>query len=149
MYHDQSESLAPVVVFGPIVLAADNTPAAIDLVAGQAATILIGVGIGGITFDTTNKVEFKVTHCDTSAGTYTAVAAADVVLGSTCDASVGTGGIVKSLIAAHAAAAVYKVGYKGGKRYVKILADFSGTHGTGTPICVQIVKGELALRGVS
>jgi hypothetical protein len=54
-----------------------------------------------------------------------------VVLGQNADASVGTGGIVKSLIAAHAAADTTEVGYIGGKRYLKVLADFSGTHGTG------------------
>jgi hypothetical protein len=51
-----------------------------------------------------------------------------------------TNGIIKSLVAAHAAAAVYRYGYKGGKRYLKLLADFSGTHGTGTPIAAIALK---------
>ena len=50
-------------------------------------------------------------------------------------------GIVKALIAAHAAADVTKIGYKGGKRYLKLLADFSGTHATGTPIDAIVVEG--------
>ena len=59
-------------------------------------------------------------------------------------ATVGTGGIVKSLTAAHASPTVDRVGYLGNKRYLKVLADFSGTHGTGTPIAVVVAKGHPA-----
>jgi len=122
-------------VLGPVVLAADNTPAALDRQGHDAVEILIDVGIGGITFDTTNKIEFKVTHSDDDS-TYTNVADADMI-GVTGISS----GIIKSLIAAHAAAAAYRFGYRGNKRYLKILADFSGTHGTGTPISIDLILG--------
>ena len=90
--------------------------------------IMLAVGVGGITFSGTNKVEFVLTHSDDNS-TYTNVATADVLGAGTV-----TSGIIKSLIAAHATAAAYRFGYIGGKRYLKLLADFSGTHGTGTPI---------------
>lgn len=130
----------PAGVFGPIAMNADNTPAAIDLQGFDGAKLLIQVGVGGITFDTTNKVEFKLTHSDDDS-TYTAVAAADVLLGTNADSSVGTGGIVRSLIAAHAAASIAEIEYIGGKRYLKLLADFSGTHGTATPVAAVVLKG--------
>lgn len=130
----------PVSCLPAAVIAADNTPAAMDLLGFDAARVLINVGAGGITFDGSNKVEFKLTHSDDDS-TYTAVAAADVVLGANCDASVGTGGIVYSLIAAHAAGTVSDLSYIGGKRYLKLLADFSGTHGTGTAIAATVLKG--------
>lgn len=132
--------VAPAVVFGPIALNADNTPAAIDLQGFGGAKLLIAVGVGGITFDASNKVEFKLTHSDDDS-TYAAVAAADVLLGSNADASVGSGGIVKSLVAAHAAASITEVEYIGGKRYLKLLADFSGTHGSATPVAAMVLKG--------
>lgn len=135
-------------VFGPETRTTDNTPTGIDLVDCASARIMIGVGVGGITFDSTNKVEFKVTHSDDDS-TYTAVATGEVILGTNADASVGSGGIVKSLIAAHAAASLTVVDYIGNKRYVKVLADFSGTHGTGTPLHVTIIKTRLALAGTS
>lgn len=116
--------------------AADNTPAAVDLLGFESAEIAIAVGAGGITFTTTNKVEFKLTHSDDNSS-YAAVTADDL-LGVD---SVGTGGIVKSLVAAHATADVSRFGYRGGKRYLKLLADFDGTHGTGTPIGAVVVKG--------
>jgi len=116
--------------------AADNTPAAVDLDGYESAVIFLHVGVGGITFDATNKIEFKLTHSDDGT-TYDAVADGDVQ----GVASVGTGGIVKSLVAAHAADDVTKIGYMGGRRYLKLLADFSGTHGTGTPLAAAVIKG--------
>jgi len=134
---DMHSALTAVAVIGPAVLAADNTPAALDLQGYNAAEIVLAIGIGGITFDDTNKVEFKLSHGDTSTASEHAAVAQGDVLGVT----VATGGVIKALTAAHAAAAVYRVGYKGGKRYVSVLADFSGTHGTGTPISVLLLKG--------
>lgn len=128
----------------PAVLDADNTPAAIDLLGFDSAVVVLHVGVGGITFTTSNKIEFKLTHSDDDVS-YTAVALEDV-LGLT---SVGSGGIIHALTAAHAAPSVKKVGYVGGKRYLKLLADFSGTHSTGTPISATVIKGHAASRPVS
>ncbi len=133
---DLHSAIFAVLAFGPVALSADNTPAAIDLQGYNGAEIIIGVGVGGITFSDTNKVEFTVTHSDDNV-TYTAVGEDDI-LGVT----VADGGIVKSLVAAHAAAAVYRCGYVGNRRYLKILANFSGTHGAATPIMVLVLKGE-------
>jgi hypothetical protein len=134
MLIDQSQILAPLILIPPSTLAADNTPAAIDLTGYLSATILVQVGVGGITFDTTNKVEFVLTHSDDNS-TYTNVTTADMV-GVTV-----TNGIIRSLVAAHAAATIVKVGYIGRKRYLKLLADFSGTHGTGTPMTAIAIEG--------
>ena len=123
-------------LIGAATLAADNTPAAVDLSGFNGAEILLAIGAGGITFSGTNKVEFVLTHSDDNS-TYSNVTDADM-LGVTGI----TSGIIKSLIAAHAAAASYRYGYIGGKRYLKLLADFSGTHGTGTPIAAMVIKGE-------
>jgi hypothetical protein len=140
-----SPNIGPVLAIGPATLSADNTPAAIDLAGFNAAAILIAVGAGGIAFDATNKIEFVLKHGDTDiVADHAAVAQNDVV-----GAIVATGGIVKSLTAAHASADVTKLSYVGGKRYISVLADFSGTHGTGTPICVAVVKGHPANAPVS
>jgi hypothetical protein len=119
------------VLIGAAVLAADNTPTAVDLQGYDACEILLDIGVGGITFSGTNKIEFKAEHSDDNS-TWSNVADADM-LGVT---GISTG-IIKSLIAAHAAAGAYRFGYKGGKRYIRLTADFSGTHGTGTPIAAS------------
>lgn len=133
---DLFNNVAVVEVLPPAAMSADNVPAALDLAGFRSAVLLLHVGIGGITFTGSNKIEFKLTHSDDDA-TYEAVTADDV----DGVGSVGAGGIVKSLTSEHAAASLDKIGYVGGKRYLKLLADFSGTHGTGTPIAATLVKG--------
>lgn len=128
---------------GPVVAAADTTPAAIDMRDYRSAEIVLAVGVGGITFSSTNKIEFVMTHSDDDS-TYSNVADADVL-----GVSGISGGIIKSLVAAHAAAAVYRFGYRGGKRYLKIMADFSGTHGTGTPISCTVLRGNALFHPVA
>lgn len=137
---DLHSSVAIATLIGAAALNADNTPAAVDLQGFDAAEILLFIGIGGITFSGTNKVEFKLTHSDDDS-TYTDVTTADM-LGVT----VASDGIIKALTSAHAAAASYRFGYVGGKRYLKLLADFSGTHGTATPIAAAVLKGAANLK---
>lgn len=137
---DLRSNIKAVVGFAAEALDADNTPAAIDLQGFDGATIEFAVGVGGITFSATHKVEFKITDSPDDS-TYTAVALVDVDLTESNITAVGTGGIVYSLIAAHAAATVVNIGYTGGQRYLKVLADFSGTHGTATPMACQVIKG--------
>lgn len=133
---DTLHNLKTAEAIAPAVYTADTTPAAIDLLGFDSATLAIHIGAGGITFTSTNKVEFKVTHSDDDS-TYEAVTADDL-LGVD---SVGTGGIVKALTAAHTASDVTRVGYVGTKRYLKLAADFSGTHGTGTPLSAVAILG--------
>jgi len=114
---------------------ADTTPAAVDIRGFRSALISLAVGVGGITFDATNKIEFKLTHSDDGV-TFTAVTADDVLLPA--GSSVGSGGIVYQLVAAHAAADANKIGYIGNKNHLKLQADFSGTHGTATPFAATV-----------
>lgn len=133
---DLVHNIAVVTAIAPAVLAADNAPAALDLLGFDSAALSIHIGAGGINFTGSNKVEFRLTHSDDDA-TYDAVTIEDVQGISV----VGTGGIVFTLSAAHPDATIHKVGYVGYRRYLKLLADFSGTHGTGTPIAATLIKG--------
>jgi hypothetical protein len=133
---DMTQVQSPAVMIATATLSADNTPVAIDLAGYDGCTILIMVGVGGITFSGTNKIEFVLRHGDNATvGEHAAVAAADVH-----GVTWATGGIVRSLVAAHAAASVVEVGYIGSKQFISILADFSGTHGAGTPISVVALR---------
>lgn len=132
---DMHSGVSVATLIAAATLDADNTPPAVDLLGYQGAEILLAIGAGGITFSASNKIEFTLTHSDDDS-TYTAVDDDDM-LGVTGI----TDGIIKALTAAHATAASYRFGYRGGKRYLKLLADFSGTHGTGTPIAAMVLKG--------
>ncbi len=132
---DLHSGFKAVVAIAAASLTADPTPPAIDRRGYDAVEFLLAIGVGGITFDATNKVEFKLTHSDDDV-TYDAVEQKDVL-----GATVAAGGIVKALTAAHAAAAAYRFGYKGNRRYLKLLPDYSGTHGTGTPLSAIALLG--------
>ena len=133
---DHVTNCATAVLIGSGAYAADTTPASIDLAGYDGCTILIEVGIGGITFSGSNKVEFVLTESDDDSS-YSAVAAADVLHAPVTV----TSGVIYNLIAAHAAATAVRIGYVGKKRYLKLLADFSGTHGAATPLSAVAVLG--------
>jgi hypothetical protein len=143
---DIASKLTAVQIFGPAVIAADTTPAALDLQGYHAAMIQLSIGVGGITFDGSNKIEFTLQHSDDDS-TYTDVAATDLN-GKDAPATVTTG-IVLSLVAAHASVTTHEIGYIGGKRYLKLKADFSGTHGTGTALSAVLLKAAAELRPVA
>lgn len=141
---DIVHNLGVITAIAPAVYVADNTPGAIDLLGFHSAAIVLHVGAGGITFTGTNKVEFKLTHSDDNV-TYDPVLVTDLQnIGS-----VGAGGIIYALTAAHADPTVTKVGYKGNRRYLKLLADFAGTHATGTPFSAMVLKGHAEERPVA
>jgi hypothetical protein len=136
---DVHSEMQTAVLIANATYAADTTPVSVDLQGYNAAEVLLDIGAGGITFSGTNKIEFVLTHSDDDS-TYSNVATADVL-----GAGSVTNGIIKALTAAHATGDVTRFGYIGGKRYLRLLADFSGTHGTGTPIgaCVLLMKANL------
>jgi len=123
-------------MLGPIAATTDQTSAAIALGGDfQAFAVEVAVGIGGITFDATNKIEFKLDK--SSNGTdFVAVTQADVR-----GVTVGAGGIVRSLVAEHAAPSRTKIGIvKGDITHLRATADHSGTHGTATPYAVTLIR---------
>lgn len=133
---DLHSSLSVAAAIDVATLTDDSTPVAIDLRGHDGAEIILAIGAGGITFTSTNRIEFKLTHSNDDV-TYEPVTKGDV-LGVD---QIGTGGVIKALVAAHATAGVYRFGYVSGKRYLKLLAAFSGTHGTGTPIAGVVIRG--------
>lgn len=129
-----SSRVSPAITFGAATRAADADGTAVDLQGFGAALILLSIGAGGITFDATNRLDIILEHSEDSS-TWAAVAQADVN-----GATVATGGIVRSLIAAKAAADVQEIDYIGNRRYVRLRLDFGGTHGTGTPIAATVLR---------
>ena len=121
-------------LLGASVMAASADSGAVDLQGYNSAEIALAIGVGGIVFTGANKVEFALLHSDDGVS-FTPVADKDV-LGVTGTAN----GILKALVAAQAAAGVYRFGYKGGKRWIKLAANFSGAHATGTPIAAMLIK---------
>lgn len=124
------------------VRTADVSGAGADrtLYGAQEITHVLLMGAGGITFDSTNKIDVVMEESDDDS-TYTACAQAAVIVD---DGVTVTSGIVKSFTAAHATATAYTFGYRGDKRYSRIKLDFSGTHGVGTATAACAIHGKNA-----
>ena len=135
MIRDLHDNLSTALLVAPQTATADVTPVSVDLLGFRAAMVLLYIGIGGITFTGVNKIEFILEHSNDNSA-WAAVTQADVL-----GATVAAGGIVRSLVAAKAAADVQEISYIGGRRYVRLTPDFSGTHGTGTPMTAFMVRG--------
>jgi hypothetical protein len=120
----------------PGVLTADSPPISVDLLGFRAAMAMIWVGIGGIAFSTANKIDFIMEHSADNV-TWAPVTPLDVA-----GPPVLAGGIVRSLIAAKATidAAPTEASYIGGRRYIRLIAKFTGTHATGTPMAAFVVR---------
>lgn len=132
---DQVFSLSPASTLVPAVRTADANGATVDLKGFEAATVVIHCGAEGDTLSSTVFIEFKVQHSDNGSD-WAAVAQADIV-----GATVATGGVIAKLADNADAPAVIKAGYIGGKRYIRVVDDRTGTHTNGTPTQAVVVRG--------
>jgi hypothetical protein len=133
---DLASRITAVPAIPPNVYSASTTPSPIDLEGYTSAAILIAVGIGGVTFSPTVRIDFEVLESDDGVN----FAPATKFSGSEVPAAV-TSGIVKSLQAAHPTPDVTTIGYAGGKRFIEVQANFVGTQASGTPLSASVVKG--------
>lgn len=111
----------------------------------QVNEIEVDVGIGGITFDGTDKLEVELTYSVDGVIAYAAVTQAGHVLLDGVAVDPDSAGVVKAFIVAHAAAARYVITtLKAG--FYKLKFEFSGTHGSGTPLGAHLRQAEGRLK---
>ena len=133
---DLSSNIVPVNSIAPVVATADANGDGVDLQGFESAAVIVTTGIEGITLSGTDKIDFILEDSDDDS-TYAAVTSAL----SVTEGSVDSSGVFLTLDADAETPQAMTIGYVGGKRYVRVTADFSGTHGTGTPIAAVVVKG--------
>jgi len=143
MRRDLHSKLMVATAIAAAVLSATPTALEVDTQGYSSIELVLSVGAGGITFDDTNKVEFKVEHSDDGSDWSDVVA--DDILGQ----ETVTTGIVKALTAVHASAGSYRFGYIGPKRYVRVTPVFSGTHGSPTPLAGTWLLSNAAIQPVA
>jgi hypothetical protein len=121
-------------VANPAVVTANVTSSAIDLQGFNSAVVLFAVGASGDTLSGSVYWTLKLTECDTSGGSYTDVALADLHNSAA------------TVVIDDAAEdeTVVKFGYKGNKQFIKAVATKTGTHSVGTPIGIVAVKSKAA-----
>lgn len=133
---------------------ADITGADVDTQGYESLTFAINVGYLS-EVNSVSYVQFIMQHADAStaggAGTYAAVSATDV-LGLASTVTALSGGIVKSLgvgnsgVSASLGSVVYKIGYRGVKRYVRLNVDCVGAAASAAA-CSDAGIGVVAMLG--
>ena len=129
---DISSNLLAVQSIVPIL--GNNTSAGtgvgVDLAGFDGALMIAHVGISGDTLSGSVYWTVSFQESDASGSGYANIAATD--LEGTQDTVIDD---------AAEDAVVIQAGYKGSKRYVRVLMTATGTHTNGTPISALVVKG--------
>jgi len=139
---DLKNNISVVQTIAPVAGAADANGATVDLQGYESCTFVINMGIEGITLSGSNKIEIELEE-STDDSTWTDVTASTSVIGATPDSS----GVVATFDDNAETPSVATVGYIGDKRYVRAVANFSGTHGTATPYSVTAIRGSARHNG--
>ena len=119
----------------PAALDADANGTGVDIQGYENVAIVVDSGIEGITLSGTNKIEFELEHSDDDS-TYVDASSADV------NGTLGANGLFLTLDDNAESPQISEIEYLGTKRYVRVVANFSGTHGTGTPISAFVILGK-------
>lgn len=138
---DITTLISPQFSFAAILATTTQTGAWIDLQGFDAASVLFETGIGGITFDGTNNIAHRIQHSDDGVTAAADPLTADLLFGVNAVAPVANGQI-RLINAAHAAPSFTQVGYKGGRRFIRAVQFFAGTHGTGTLVSARVLRGQ-------
>lgn len=120
----------------PAVRTADANGSAADLQGYDSAEIVAHIGLSGDTLSGSVKMEVEVEHSDDNSSWSDC---ADADLSSTVT---GTNtGTIAVIDAAADDEQIYKSGYKGNKRYVRVVFNYTGTHTNGLPASAMIIAG--------
>ena len=136
---DLSNNIVPVVSIKNAVKTAAENGTGVDLQGYEGATILVDVGAEGDTLSSSVHFEVSLEESDDDS-TYTDVAPAGSI-----DGTIAAGGIFLKLDGTTGgdpgtAGGSFRVGYVGGKRYIRVVLAKTGTHSNGTPIGAMVVK---------
>jgi hypothetical protein len=123
--NDLYNNISVVQACAPQAVAADKTGDAIDLAGYKGAVIVWNVGV---VTDGTYAIEIQESDTTTS-GDFTAVADADLI------------GTEKTGVTTTNDEAVYIVGYKGSKRYIRYKITETSAGSTGGIMSVSVIKG--------
>ena len=119
----------------PAALDADANGTGVDTQGYENVAVVVDSGVEGITLSSTNKIEFELEHSDDNSS-WSDAESADV------NGTLGSGGLFLTLDANAESPQISEIEYLGTKRYVRVVANFSGTHGTATPMSAFVILGK-------
>lgn len=136
---DSYNHLVPVQAVVPVRVRDDAVPAAAEIDLADFNSALIVISCGDKVAGDTGTIDVALTHADDdgtgSSGDYADVTSADVL-----GPEAVTSGVIKSLASGAVAAAIYKVGYVGGKRFIKITVTETDGNAIGTMMSINVIK---------
>jgi hypothetical protein len=137
---DLSNNISPAVSLAAAVRTAAANGTGVDLQGYESATVLVDVGAEGDTLSSSVHFEISLEESDDDS-TYTDVAQASII-----DGTIASGGIFLKLDGTtggdpDSTGGIFRVGYVGNKRYIRVVIAKTGTHSTGTPIGAMVVRG--------
>lgn len=132
--------------FNPEVLTADEDSTTFDMQGFESLVAIVQVGASGDTLSGSVFLELILEHGDEQDGSdAVAVTSADDVLPGTALAL----GVFATIDDPAEDDAVFKIGYRGTKRYVRVAVDLTGTHTNGIPVSVIGIKGDASNQATS
>ena len=138
---DLSNSISPAVSLAAATSGSGaRTGTGVDLQGYESATVLVDVGAEGDTLSGSVHFEISLEESDDNS-TFTDVAQSGIV-----DGTITSGGIFLKLDGTtggdpDTTGGIFRVGYVGGKRYIRVVLAKTGTHSNGTPIGAMVVRG--------
>jgi len=135
---DLYSNLKTTQVLAPAVYDADQNSPPVALQGFGSCLRLVNVGAAGVTLSEPDKIGLEVEETAAKvSGPWTDVNPADLAKSVT-----GTNdGCFAVIDNAGDDSAVYATAYRGHKRYCRVVVNFIGTHGTGTPVGVTALLG--------
>lgn len=130
---DLKHSIKVVKSLNGATYSSDQNGASVDRAGYEAVTAVVLIGAGGIVFDGSNYVAFELEDSD-DGSTW-----ADVADKFMSDPTGAGGGEFARVNDPAEDDTTYTCAYFGGKRYTRIVANFVGTHGAGTPIALATI----------
>tara|TARA_A100001201_G_scaffold71731_1_gene65590 strand:+ start:5056 stop:5520 length:465 start_codon:yes stop_codon:yes gene_type:complete len=137
---DLSNNISPAVSLAAATRTAAANGTGVDLQGYESATVLVDVGAEGDTLSSSVYFEVSLEESDDDS-TYTDVAQASIV-----DGTISSGGIFLKLDGTangnpDSTGGIFRVGYVGNSRYIRVVLAKTGTHSNGTPLGAMVVRG--------
>ena len=137
---DLSNNISPAISIIPAVRTAAVNGSGVDLAGYESATVVVFVGAEGDTLSSSVHFEVSLEESDDNS-TFTDVAQAGII-----DGTIAADGIFLKMDGTaggnpDTTGEIHRIGYIGGKRYIRVVLAKTGTHSNGTPIGAMVIKG--------
>lgn len=130
MAQDHFNTTARQQILDPVAAVADTNTASYDKLNFNTVHMLAMFGEEGVTLDGSDYIEVFLEH-STDNSVWALVTNPIYLTGVMETVALG---LVKTINDAALDDALYEIEYKGPNRYVRLRFEFTGTHGTGTPV---------------